>query len=158
MKNKKIFIALGVILGIIMALVATYFILLTPSSKSNKVITFTVKKGDGKEKIVDNLKDAKLIKSKYATFIYIVLSGKKNLQAGSYEFSRNMSVEDIIYGIYAGLSVFVMCFKVADGIIRGFIIMGIAVGAFLYFKFLSSFYIRWSVRIIKFLLKPACLY
>ena len=39
-----------------------------------------------------------------------------------------MSVEDIIYGIYAGLSVFVMCFKVADGIIRGFIIMGIAVG------------------------------
>ena len=64
-----------------------------------------------------------------------------------------MSVEDIIYGIYAGLSVFVMCFKVADGIIRGFIIMGIAVGAFLYFKFLSSFYIRWSVRII---LKPAC--
>ena len=64
-----------------------------------------------------------------------------------------MSVEDIIYGIYAGLSVFVMCFKVADGIIRGFIIMGIAVGAFLYFKFLSSFYIRWSVRIIKFLLK-----
>ena len=65
-----------------------------------------------------------------------------------------MSVEDIIYGIYAGLSVFVMCFKVADGIIRGFIIMGIAVGAFLYF--LSSFYIRWSVRIIKILLKPAC--
>ena len=64
-----------------------------------------------------------------------------------------MSVEDIIYGI---LSVFVMCFKVADGIIRGFIIMGIAVGAFLYFKFLSSFYIRWSVRIIKILLKPAC--
>ena len=63
-----------------------------------------------------------------------------------------MSVEDIIYGIYAGLSVFVMCFKVADGIIRGFIIMGIAVGV----KFLSSFYIRWSVRIIKILLKPAC--
>ena len=52
--------------------------------------------------------------------------------------------------------VFMRCFKVADGIIRGFIIMGIAVGAFLYFKFLSSFYIRWSVRIIKILLKPAC--
>lgn len=50
-----------------------------------------------------------------------------------------MSVEDIIYGIYAGLSVFVMCFKVADGIIRGFIIMGIAVGAFLYFKFFKQF-------------------
>ena len=69
---------------------------------------------------------------------------------------RHKTVAYIIYGIYAGLSVFVMCFKVADGIIRGFIIMGIAVGAFLYFKFLSSFYIRWSVRIIKILLKPAC--
>lgn len=67
-----------------------------------------------------------------------------------------MSIEDIVYGIYAGISVFVMCFKVADGIIRGFIIMGIAVGAFLYFKFLSRLYIRLAVRIIKFLLKPAC--
>ena len=67
-----------------------------------------------------------------------------------------MSIEDIVYGIYAGISVFLMCFRVSDGIIRGFIIMGIAVGAFLYFKFLSTFYIQWSVRIIKFLLKPAC--
>ena len=67
-----------------------------------------------------------------------------------------MSIEDIVYGIYAGISVFLMCFRVSDGIIRGFIIMGIAVGAFLYFKLLSSFYIRWSVRIIKILLKPAC--
>ena len=67
-----------------------------------------------------------------------------------------MSIEDIVYGIYAGISVFLMCFRVSDGIIRGFIIMGIAVGAFLYFKFLSCFYIRWSVRIIKILLKPAC--
>ena len=47
-------------------------------------------------------------------------------------------------------------FMSVEDIIYGFIIMGIAVGAFLYFKFLSSFYIRWSVRIIKILLKPAC--
>ena len=67
-----------------------------------------------------------------------------------------MSIEDIVYGIYAGISVFLMCFRVSDGIIRGFIIMGIAVGAFLYFKILSSIYIRWSVKIIKFLLKPIC--
>ena len=51
---------------------------------------------------MENLKDAKLIKSKYATFIYIVLSGKKNLQAGSYEFSRNMSVKDIITSLSTG--------------------------------------------------------
>jgi len=57
-----------------------------------------------------------------------------------------MSVEDIIYGIYAGLSVFVMCFKVADGIIRGFIIMGIAVGAFLLKP--ACFILKNVVRII----------
>ena len=102
MKNKKLFIVLGVILGIIMVLIATYFILLTPSSKSNKVITFTVKKGDGKEKIVDNLKDAKLIRSKYAAIIYLVISGNKNLQAGSYEFSRDMSTQDIIKSLNIG--------------------------------------------------------
>ncbi len=102
MKNKKLFIVLGVIIGIIMALIATYFILLTPSSKSNKVITFTVKKGDGKEKIVDNLKDAKLIRSKYAAIIYLVISGNKNLQAGSYEFSRDMSTQDIIKSLNSG--------------------------------------------------------
>ena len=102
MKNKKLLIILGVILGIIVALIATYFILLTPSSKSNKVITFTVKKGDGKEKIIDNLKDAKLIRSKYATIIYLVISGNKNLQAGTYEFSRNMSTQNIINSLNSG--------------------------------------------------------
>lgn len=102
MKNKKLFIVFGVILSIIIAFIATYFILLTPSSKSNKVIIFTVKKGDGKEKIVDNLKDAKLIRSKYATIIYLVISGNKNLQAGSYEFSRDMSTQDIIKSLNSG--------------------------------------------------------
>ena len=67
-----------------------------------------------------------------------------------------MSIEDIVYGIYAGISVFLMCFKVSDGIIRGFIIMGIASGVILYFRFISVLYIRWTVKIIKFLLKPVC--
>ena len=67
-----------------------------------------------------------------------------------------MSIEDIVYGIYEGISVFLMCFKVSDGIIRGFIIMGIASGVILYFRFISVLYIRWTVKIIKFLLKPVC--
>lgn len=65
-----------------------------------------------------------------------------------------MTVEDVLFGIYAGISVFVMCFEVADGIIRGFILIGIGLGAFLYFRFLSRLYIRYTVSIIKFLLKP----
>lgn len=101
-KNKKLIVILSVIVGLILVSVVTIVILLSPVSKSSDIVEFTVKKGEGKEKIVDNLKDAKLIKSKYATFVYIVLSGKKNLQAGSYEFSRNMSVKDIITSLSTG--------------------------------------------------------
>lgn len=101
-KNKKVIVILSVIVGLILVGVVTFVILLSPVSKSSDIVEFTVKKGEGKEKIVDNLKDAKLIKSKYATFVYIVLSGKKNLQAGSYEFSRNMSVKDIITSLSTG--------------------------------------------------------
>lgn len=101
-KNKKLIVILSVIVGLILVGIVTLMILLSPVSKSTDIVEFTVKKGEGKEKIVENLKDAKLIKSKYATFIYIVLSGKKNLQAGSYEFSRNMSVEDIITSLSTG--------------------------------------------------------
>lgn len=101
-KNKKLIVILSVIVGLILVGVITFMVLLSPVSKSKDIVEFTVKKGEGKEKIVENLKDAKLIKSKYATFVYIVLSGKKNLQAGSYEFSRNMSVKDIITSLSTG--------------------------------------------------------
>lgn len=101
-KNKKLIVILSVIVGLILVGIVTLMILLSPVSKSIDIVEFTVKKGEGKEKIVENLKDAKLIKSKYATFIYIVLSGKNNLQAGSYEFSRNMSVKDIITSLSTG--------------------------------------------------------
>ena len=101
-KNRKLIVILSVIVGLILVGVITLMILLSPVSKNKDIVEFTVKKGEGKEKIVENLKDAKLIKSKYATFIYIVLSGKKNLQAGSYEFSRDMSVKDIITSLSTG--------------------------------------------------------
>ena len=101
-KNKKLIVILSVIVGLIFVGVITFMVLLSPVSKSKDIVEFTVKKGEGKEKIVENLKDAKLIKSKYATFVYIVLSGKKNLQAGSYEFSRDMSVKDIITSLSIG--------------------------------------------------------
>ena len=102
MKNKKLFIILGIILGVIVLFVVTYLILLSPVGRSNKEVTFVVEKGDGKEKIINNLKDAKLIRSKYATILYVILSGSKNLQAGSYNFSRDMSTNDIIKSLKTG--------------------------------------------------------
>ena len=101
-KKKKLIVIFSIVISIILVSVVVLVILLSPVNKSNEVVEFSVKKGEGKEKIVENLKDAKLIRSKYATFIYIVLSGKKNFQAGNYEFSRDMSVSDIVSSLNSG--------------------------------------------------------
>lgn len=101
-KNKKIFIILGVLLSIIIICIVTFIVLLNPVSNDTNKIDFTINKGDSKTKIVEALKDASLVRSKYASLIYIVLSGNTNLQAGSYELSRNMSTKDIINALNNG--------------------------------------------------------
>ncbi len=101
-RRKKIKVILGIVLGVIILAIMIFMILLGPVSKSADTVEFSVKKGEGKEKIVENLKSANLIKSKYVTFAYIIFSGKKNLQAGNYELSRNMSVKDIITSLNNG--------------------------------------------------------
>ena len=57
-KNKKLIVILSVIVGLILVGVITFMVLLSPVSKSKDIVEFTVKKGEGKEKIVENLKDS----------------------------------------------------------------------------------------------------
>lgn len=102
MKNKKLFVILGSIIVLIGVLVGVFFFLLSPVSKSNKTVLFTVKNGEGKESIISNLKDANLVKSKYATILYVLVSGSRNFQAGSYEFSRDMSTQAIVKALNNG--------------------------------------------------------
>ena len=65
---------------------------------------FTVKKGEGAEEISNNLEKAGLIKSAFAFRIYLAIQAdNKNLLPGDYEFSKNMSVEDIIKSLNAGI-------------------------------------------------------
>ena len=101
-KTKIILIISGIILAIIAIFIGLYFYLLTPVSKESTIVNFTINHGDSKMEIANNLKDANLIKSKYATLFYIVLSGNTNIQAGSYELNRNMSTEDIIRSLANG--------------------------------------------------------
>lgn len=100
--KKKLIIILGIVGAFILVMVATFVILLSPAGKSNESMTFNIKSGDGKEKIVEDLKDAGLIKSKYATLLYVILANKKNFQAGSYELSRDMSTQEIINAFNSG--------------------------------------------------------
>ena len=99
---KKLFIILGVVVAVIAALIITYTVMLKPVSTKDEVVTFVLNKGDSKQVVVDNLKSAGLIKNKYAALVYIILSGKKNLQAGTYEFARNLSTNEIIDSLANG--------------------------------------------------------
>lgn len=101
--NKKIlFITLGITITLIAAVLITYFVSLTPVSSKYEEVKFTIKNGESKQEIVKNLKQANLIKSKYGALIYIVLSGRNNLQAGSYVLNRNMSTREIISSLHTG--------------------------------------------------------
>lgn len=102
MNKKKILIIIGCILGIILLIIAIYFFNLRAVDKSNEKVSFTVNSGDSKEIIVENLKNANLIRSKYITFAYILLTGNSNIQAGSYELSRNMTTNEIIKTLVNG--------------------------------------------------------
>ena len=96
MNKKKLIIIVSVILSIIAIIAILFFSSLNPVSKKSEVVNFTVANGDSKKTIVDNLKNADLIKNEYSALIYIFISGKTNIQAGNYELNRNMSVNDII--------------------------------------------------------------
>ena len=102
MNKKKLFIVLGVIIGVIAILIGSYIIMLKPVSTKDEVVTFVVNKGDSKSIVVDKLKEANLIRNKYATLIYIILNGKSNLQAGTYELTRNLTTSEIIDSLANG--------------------------------------------------------
>lgn len=99
-RRKKMYIILASILGLVC--IVTFIISLTPVSKDTDVINFTINKGDNKEVILDNLKEANLIRSKYVTLVYMIFSGNTNLIAGNYELSRNMSIGDILKKLSEG--------------------------------------------------------
>ena len=102
-KTKKIILICAISLVAVIALVIfLFFFSLRAVGDSEEVVDFVVISGEGKEEIVDNLKDAGLVRSKYATLIYIVLSGNTNIQAGNYAFNRGMSTQDIVASLASG--------------------------------------------------------
>ena len=101
-KKKKIFIFLGVMVIVFVIVISLLFISLQPTSKNNESVVFTIQNGESKNVILDNLKDANLIRSKYSALIYMYLSGKKNIQAGTYDLTRDMGSTKIIDTITNG--------------------------------------------------------
>lgn len=98
---KKSVVIISVIVLAILLIIGLYFFLLTGRNDDSKV-TFTVKEGASKFDIVDDLKEADLIRSKAATLAYLVFNKDLNLQAGVYSFNRSMSVSCVIDKISSG--------------------------------------------------------
>lgn len=101
-KAKIILIVCASFIALIAIFISVYFYLLSAVSSRSTTVNFTVNEGDSKIEIVTNLKDADLIRNKYATLMYIVLSGNTNIQAGTYELNRNMNTKDIIKALANG--------------------------------------------------------
>ncbi len=65
---------------------------------------FVVVQGEGAAQIGDKLEQAGLIKSALAFRIYLTLNpDKRNLLPGEYQFSKNMSVEQIVKSLNTGI-------------------------------------------------------
>ncbi len=102
MKKKILIIVAGVVGAILAILIGIYIYGSGAVSKKSDPVTFKITAGESKTKIVSNLKNAKLIKSKSAAYIYMITHGKFNMQAGTYHFDRNMTLKEVIDSLNIG--------------------------------------------------------
>ena len=65
-----------------------------------------------------------------------------------------IAFEDLIFWVCASLFIFAMMYQKNDGIIRGFSVMGMAIGMLLYHYILSDFLIAVITRLIRLLVSP----
>lgn len=95
-KKKLILIPILLILIVITSFIIIFLYQLSPvDSKNEEIITFTVKNGWGKSKIVEELKDADLIRSNFFGKLIMKLKNVE-LYAGTYKLSKDLSTNEIL--------------------------------------------------------------
>lgn len=65
-----------------------------------------------------------------------------------------IAVEDLFFWVLASLFIFAMIYKENDGIIRGFSLMGMAIGTVLYHYIISEFLVNFTTKLIQTLFRP----
>lgn len=93
--KKGFIIVLGVVLVLIVGALVWYNTSLKSISNESETVNFVVELGTGTKQVINNLKEANLIKSTSAALIYAKLNSDVSIKAGTFELNRNMSVEDI---------------------------------------------------------------
>jgi spore cortex biosynthesis protein YabQ len=66
----------------------------------------------------------------------------------------SMALEDILFWINAGITMFCIIYEINDGIIRGFSFAGFILGAILYKFAFGRFFVKYISKGILFILKP----
>ncbi|MDD3173102.1 MAG: spore cortex biosynthesis protein YabQ [Herbinix sp.] len=65
-----------------------------------------------------------------------------------------VALEDLIFWVFASLFIFIMMYKENNGIIRGFSVMGMAIGMVLYHYIVSDFIVSMITKLIRTLISP----
>ncbi|MBU4204944.1 endolytic transglycosylase MltG [Patescibacteria group bacterium] len=100
--NKNIILLL-VLICFISGIFLWSDIYLPPEPGSNKIVNFTVEKGQGAKEISIKLKSEGLIKHSSIFRTYVLLRGlSKKLQAGQYELSPSISMSNIVKKLSRG--------------------------------------------------------
>lgn len=99
---KKLLIAIGVLIVIFLGTAIYVFTSLKPADPMADPIVFKIESGTNKIEIVNHLKKSGLIRSKFATLVYVFMHPGLNLQAGNYEISASQSTDAIIEKIADG--------------------------------------------------------
>jgi len=95
MRKKGIIIVSISILVVILLMVGMYFYGLTSVSKTEEKVTFNIAHGTSTKQVLNDLYEAKLIKSKISSTIYIKLNKDILIKAGNYELDRSYSTQKI---------------------------------------------------------------
>lgn len=94
---KKILIFIITIIVIILALIGSYFYMISSISSKSEEVSFYVEEGQTYSTIVDNLKKKDLIRSKLCYKIYLKLNNTENdLDFGEYILNKNMNIEKLL--------------------------------------------------------------
>ena len=99
---KKIFIIIAILVILLATPFVWYKISTSPVSKSEEKIQITIDMGSGTNKIAKILKENKIIKSEMAFKIYTKLNKVSSFQAGNYELTPSMEIDEIIQTLQTG--------------------------------------------------------
>lgn len=102
--KKVLIIILGGLTVLLVGVFIWYNVSLGSVSKYSDKVSFVIESGTSKISIIENLKEANLIKSELASLVYIKFNSNIIFKAGTYELDRNMTAKEIYNELSIGSS------------------------------------------------------